>query len=701
MAAMEQLIPVINKLQDVFNAIGHDPVSLPQIVVVGSQSAGKSSVLENIVGRDFLPRGSGIVTRRPLILQLIQIPKTGLEEGGEEWGEFLHKPDELFYNFDNIRAEIERVTDAETGNNKGISRKAISLKIYSPNVINLTLVDLPGMTRVPVGDQPKDIEKQIRDMILEYISEPTAIILAVTAANTDLANSDALMLAREVDPSGNRTIGVLTKIDIMDKGTNAMDMLLGKVVPLQMGYVGVINRSQGDIAAKLPIRSALENERKFFRQHPLYRSIASRCGTQFLAKSLNKILMHHIRDTLPELKQKINKMLTEAENEMASYGDALYDSPGSRGALLLQIITKFTNNFAAAIDGSLTTLSTSELYGGARINFIFNEIFRTCLDRVDPLAGLSLADVKTTIRNATGPKSALFVPESSFELLVKRQIARLQKPSLQCVDLVYDELQRIVSQIESKELNRFNGLRMQLIEVVGNLLHSHVEPTKKMISDLVAVELAFINTSHPDFIGGDGALSKILDNMVEEKLAQQQQQQDAQQQPTPAPASRSSSTSSKQKPAQTEKSGGFLGMLGFGGGKSDKNSSSNNVDKGDPPVLAAVPASIKPAQESSDKETFETQLIQNLLTSYFDVVRKNIGDLVPKTVIHFLVNQAKNTIQNELVRALYKEDKFDQLLEEDPQVAQKRASCAQMIKVLNKAQLIINEVRDLGSTVLL
>jgi len=93
-SAMEGLIPIINKLQDVFNTIGIDPVDLPQIVVVGAQSAGKSSVLENIVGRDFLPRGSGIVTRRPLVLQLIQIPKAGLGDANEEWGEFLHKPGE-------------------------------------------------------------------------------------------------------------------------------------------------------------------------------------------------------------------------------------------------------------------------------------------------------------------------------------------------------------------------------------------------------------------------------------------------------------------------------------------------------------------------------------------------------------------------------------------------------------------------------
>jgi dynamin 1-like protein len=653
----------------------------------------------------------------------------------------------LFYNFEEIRTEIERVTEVETGKNKGVSKKAINLKIYSPHVINLTLVDLPGMTRVPVGDQPPDIEVQIRDMILSFIKKPTSIILAVTAANTDLTNSDALNLARMVDPEGNRTIGVLTKIDIMDKGTNAMDALLNKVVPLQMGYVGIINRSQEDITRKVPIRDALRTEAAFFKNHALYRSISTRCGTQYLSKSLNKILMHHIRDSLPELKSKINKMLAEAQTEMAGYGDAIYESPGSRGALLLQIITKFCNYFAAAIDGSLTTLSTTELYGGARINFIFNEIFGACLARVDPLAGLSLADVKTTIRNATGPKAALFVPESSFELLVKRQIARLQDPSLACVDLVYDELQRIVSQIETKELARFGHLRQQVVDVVGQLLHNLVEPTKRMISDLVAIELAFINTSHPDFIGGDGALSNILEKMVDEKLAQQQKEQQRQQAaaqaqqagaagvaagalvnkpligkdgkplPPTAAAAATTATAAAQAPsthaAGPGGAGGFMSML-FGGGRgggaqaasssaASSSSSSSSLavaDKNAPVTLAPVPAQIKASESNDPKESFETQLIQNLLTSYFDVVRKNIGDLVPKSIIHFLVNRAKQTIQNELVRALYKEDMFDELLQENSEVAARRKACYDMIKVLEKAQSIINEVRELGTAVI-
>ena len=142
-------------------------------------------------------------------------PGTDPRNNENEWGEFLHLPNEKFYDFNKIRAEIVRDTEAKTGRNAGISPHPINLRIFSPNVLTLTLVDLPGLTKVPVGDQPKDIEKQIREMLFKYISKPACIILAVTPANTDLANSDGLKMAREVDPEGTRTIGVLTKVDLM------------------------------------------------------------------------------------------------------------------------------------------------------------------------------------------------------------------------------------------------------------------------------------------------------------------------------------------------------------------------------------------------------------------------------------------------------------------------------------------------------
>jgi dynamin 1-like protein len=119
-------------------------------------------VLENIVGRDFLPRGSGIVTRRPLILQLINIPSDedildgdGVQHPGsaamrEEWAEFHHIPNRRFTNFQDVKREIENETARIAGNNKGINRQPINLKIYSPHVLSLTLVDLPGLTKVSI-----------------------------------------------------------------------------------------------------------------------------------------------------------------------------------------------------------------------------------------------------------------------------------------------------------------------------------------------------------------------------------------------------------------------------------------------------------------------------------------------------------------------------------------------------------------------
>ncbi|KAG7269004.1 hypothetical protein CRUP_033496 [Coryphaenoides rupestris] len=179
---MEDLIPQVNRMQDAFSAIGQNSdINLPQIAVVGGQSAGKSSVLENFVGRDFLPRGSGIVTRRPLVLQLINCPT--------EYAEFLHCKGKKFVDFDEVRQEIEAETDRITGQNKGISAVPINLRVYSPNVLNLTLVDLPGMTKVPVGDQPADIEQQIRDMLMQFVTKDNCLLLAVRALVLRLGSS--------------------------------------------------------------------------------------------------------------------------------------------------------------------------------------------------------------------------------------------------------------------------------------------------------------------------------------------------------------------------------------------------------------------------------------------------------------------------------------------------------------------------------
>jgi dynamin 1-like protein len=506
--------------------------------VVGSQSSGKSSVLENIVGRDFLPRGSGIVTRRPLILQLINIPseKDDVSEGDEihiphtpssvaeqgEWAEFHHIPGRKFRDFRQVKHEIENETARIAGNNKGINRQPINLKIFSPHVLNLTLVDLPGLTKVPIGDQPTDIEKQTRTLISEYIAKPNSIILAVSPANVDIVNSEALKLARYVDPMGRRTVGILTKVDLMDHGTNALDILSGRVYPLKLGFIGVVNRSQQDIQSDKPLSEALKSEADFFRHHPAYRNMATRCGTQYLAKSLNTTLMAHIRDRLPDIKARLNTLMGQTQQELASYGSKQFSGKEHRGSLILQMMTRFATSFITSIDGTSSEISTKELCGGARIYYIFNSVFGNSLETIDPTQNLSVLDIRTAIRNSTGPRPSLFVPELAFDLLVKPQIKLLEIPSQRCVELVYEELIKICHTCGSNELSRFPRLQGKLIEVVSDLLRERLGPCSNYVESLISIQRAYINTNHPNFLGAAAAMSSVIQsrNEKEKKAAQ-------------------------------------------------------------------------------------------------------------------------------------------------------------------------------------
>eukprot|EP01135_Chromosphaera_perkinsii_P003144 Nk52_evm33s236 gene=Nk52_evmTU33s236 len=713
---MDKLIPVINKLQDVFNTVGSEQIQLPQIVVVGAQSSGKSSVLENIVGRDFLPRGSGICTRCPLILQLVYT-----KNGEEEWGEFYHRQGEKFFDFDKIRQEIENQTVQLSGENKGISNTPINLKIFSPHVLNLTLVDLPGITKVAIGDQPEDIEVQIYDLITSFIRNPNSIILAVTPANMDLANSDALKLAKEQDPGGNRTIAVVTKIDLMDAGTDATDILSGRVYPVKLGIIGVVNRSQQDIVDGKPIREALEAEAGYFNSHKAYRAVASRCGTPYLAKALNKHLMHHIRECLPELKSRISSMIAQTTHTLSAYGDPVLQTV-NRGALLLQVLTRFSSKYCSIIDGVAKELSTSELCGGARICYIFHETFGRTLDMVDPLDGLDVNDIRTAIRNATGPRPALFVPEVSFELLVKKQIKRLEDPSLRCCELVHEELNRIVFQCEGQELMRFHKLRQQVIDVVNSLLKARLPLACTMIENLIEMELAYINTNHPDFMGGSAAVSAMMERKLDEeyrlhlnrriakneKTRQEQDPQHAQQQQKPEPKVENKAPGPLNGETGRHQAGGKAGLFNYFFGdkaKADENGVTQGMQK-----MTLSPSNITAQMNEfesptahmlaasdaklNSRELVETELIQSLISSYFNIVRKNIQDSVPKAVMHFLVNHIKENIQSELVSTLYREDMFDELLEEAPQIARERQEAADLLKALRQASAILSEVRD-------
>ena len=233
-----------------------DNIKLPRICVIGNQMSGKSSVLESIIGLYILPKGDGIVNRRALELHLNHI------NSGEPWAEFEERKDIKFTDFTKLEETIEELNEELRGKYNEIINKPIILNIYSQTCPDLTLIDLPGIERIPLGECPKNVDIIGKIITKKYIEDPLTIILCVIPANSDIWTSDSLRLAKEIDENRERTIGVLTKIDIMDQGTDVRKFLLNEEIPLKMGYVGMINRSKQDRVNKLSLAEAKKNKRK-------------------------------------------------------------------------------------------------------------------------------------------------------------------------------------------------------------------------------------------------------------------------------------------------------------------------------------------------------------------------------------------------------------------------------------------------------
>ncbi|XP_055335958.1 dynamin-1-like protein isoform X2 [Paramacrobiotus metropolitanus] len=621
MEGLEALIPVINKLQDVFSKAGItnlEAINLPQIIVVGAQSAGKSSVLESLVGRDFLPRGQGLVTRLPLVLQLIHWDDDSKNRYGEllknipgsedvdEFGLFLHDEKKLYTNFDDVRKEINDVTDRLMGTNKGIGSQPINLRIFSESVVNLTLVDLPGLTKNPVGDQPRDIEDQITKLITTYIKNPNSLILAVTPANVDMATSEALKLAKAVDPEGKRTLAVITKLDLMDKGTDAREVLSGSVIPVKLGIIGVVNRSQQDINTNKTIEHALKDEKTFLLKN--YSELAHKHGTVYLSRTLNNLLMSHIRERLPDLKEQISRLTQAHKKRMEDLGQPVID----KEAHLIRLITEFVKAYSSTVDGTNVEVDSNKLKGGAMISVdIFQNIFQQHLYDVQALNGLELKNIVLTLRAAAIEVSYINTKHPDFRdemetLLEERSAARAEKNQ---ENSSIDHTQRNAAKKIAGQMQQFGNTRTT---PMGSPTHG-----KNGRNNLGV-------TSRSVFGLGDGI----------------------------------------------EREANFL----------------SEIEEFDPGNI--------PPRELEDVE-----LMKTLVTKYFAIVQKTIFDIVPKAIVHSLIETTKDDLSQILLAKLYAPgvaDKFE-ILNEAKHITEQRNNTIAMLEALQQASKIISEVRDLSA----
>ncbi|XP_039713726.1 interferon-induced GTP-binding protein Mx2 isoform X2 [Pteropus medius] len=358
-------------LIDSLRALGvEQDLALPAIAVIGDQSSGKSSVLEALSGVA-LPRGSGITTRCPLELKL----KKQLSCEAPWSGKISYRDTELQIQTPlQVEKEIHRAQNIIAGNGVGISHELISLEITSPEVPDLTLIDLPGIARVAVGNQPQDIGAQIKALIRKYIQRQQTINLVVVPCNVDIATTEALSMAQEVDPDGDRTIGILTKPDLVDKGTEKMvvNVVQNLTYRLKKGYMIVRCRGQQEVADRLSLAEATRKETMFFQAHPYFRALLEegKATVPRLAERLTIELITHITKSLPLLESQIRECHQSATDELRQCGEHIPSSDSDKMFFLIEKIKMFNRDIEKLVEGEeVVKEKETRLYNKLREEF--------------------------------------------------------------------------------------------------------------------------------------------------------------------------------------------------------------------------------------------------------------------------------------------------------------------------------------------
>ena len=657
---LRKLINLIDQLRDVGV---QEYIKLPRIASLGTQSSGKSSVLESIVGLDFLPRGDGVVTRRPLELRLNHLTS------GEPYAHFDERKGVKFTDFNKVRETIEQLTDDVCKSDKNIVDKPIVLNVYSQTCPDLTLIDLPGVTRVPVGDQPKNIEEITKNMATRYCEDPLTIILCVIAANTDIATSDGLKLAKELDVNGSRTLGVLTKLDIMDQGTDAKKALMNEEIPLKLGYVGVKNRSKQDLVDKIPMKEAFKKEKDFFSKHPVYKHMNSNFyGTETLIQKLTKILFKVIREHLPTIIKAINDNMKKCEEELASLGQPMPVDDAGKLSIMWSMLNEFCAIYRNALSGKFDPKRQSYLKneGGFKIKVLFKKLLNEFSGDYKATAKYTDEDVNYALTIHEGESIPGFPSIDAFYYLLRPQLELLREPINETFNEVFSYLEYLASIILEKSFARFPQIVSDVNELVNQFLYQERDKTKYIIDCIVDQEINYLFTNDFDYM-------EKFTNIIPRE------------------------SSSNHPPQQTQ---GPTTMNT--GSNSSQNITNVNMNK-QPMQSQQQQSSMRPSspirQHRRPEETKNIFIseIRARVEAYFKLIVRNLRDSIPKTIGNHLVKSIELHMQMSLYNMLYQQREMVNVLNEPESVMLRRKDLTEQIKVMKEAQKVIRRDPDLMS----
>lgn len=353
------LLEKIDKLREL-NIGQHVP--LPQLVVVGDQSSGKSSLLESLTGFPF-PKNQGLCTRHATqitsrrdteeYVDIRIIPGPRASEEHKKHVEAFHQklPSGLKFReqFGNILKKANEKmglrTDLTSANGAVFSEDVLKIEVHGPDEDYLTIIDVPGIFRATTEGTTKDDMAIVRDLVKRYIRDHRTIILAVLPSNVDIATQEILELAEEYDKNGERTLGVLTKPDLVSEPsaqTGVCELIQGKKRPLTLGYFLVRNRGADN---DLMDHSELD---QLLRVWPWSDLPQDRVGITALKDQLGSLLVDISRREFPEMVQDVTNQMRECKRDLNSLGPPRQDERQQR-SFLSHIAGAFQDRARAAL----------------------------------------------------------------------------------------------------------------------------------------------------------------------------------------------------------------------------------------------------------------------------------------------------------------------------------------------------------------
>ncbi|KAM9455166.1 interferon-induced GTP-binding protein Mx3-like [Clarias gariepinus] len=479
----EKVRPFID-LIDSLRLIGiEEDLALPTIAVIGDQSSGKSSVLEALSGVA-LPRGSGIVTRCPLELKLRKI------KCGVQWKAVISYGDE-FIEFNDpslVEGYVEAAQNELAGEGVGICDELITLEIMAPDVCDLTLIDLPGIARVPVKGQPEDIGYQIKNLIGKYIEKDQTINLVVVPCNVDIATTEALKMAQEVDPEGKRTLAILTKPDLIDRGTekNILEIVRNQVIPLSKGYVIVKCRGQKQIDDRISLAEATRVEKEFFRRHEYFGCLLyeEKATIQCLATKLTQDLVDHIKKSLPLISEEIKKQLWSMRKELSHCETGPPLDPLKKKIFFIDTLTKFNDK--------INRLASGEVVNDDNLFVLLRSEFKKWKDHLDNTKASFHNMVQEVVKEYDlkhrGRELPGFSDYKVFEMVVQRLVKLLTTPATDTLKVIRETIQKQFQDVSKTCFLNFPFLQCVATNKIDNIQSKQEAKVEQRIMEQFEME---------------------------------------------------------------------------------------------------------------------------------------------------------------------------------------------------------------------